>query len=68
MHVGGGCMLYATNLSPNAKHNVAMEWTKVSRMGQKCILPFGWDNFVPALRASQSTNGGRGIDIYIIEE
>ena len=48
MHVGSGCMLYAKNSV--AKHNVAMEWTKVSSTGQNCILvPFGWDNFVPAI-------------------
>jgi hypothetical protein len=27
----------------------AIDWTKVSSMGQNCILPFGWDNFVPAI-------------------
>ena len=39
---GVQCMLYA-------KKSVAMDWTKVSSMGQNCILPFGWDNFVPAI-------------------
>jgi hypothetical protein len=51
-HASGGCMLYCSiqqNRSPNAKDNVAMEWTNVSRMGQNYILPFGWDNFVPAI-------------------
>jgi hypothetical protein len=37
------------NLLPNANDNVAMEWTKVSRIGQNYISPFGWDNIVPAI-------------------